>query len=178
MVESRRIGFIVEGPSDGLVIKTLLKDTDIIPMIRVLEGSKVLTDSSWVTGHLYEAGAKLVLALKDSHCCPDVNKYKEWVCQRMGSVQGLTVCIVVHAIESWLLADEEALRDYLRGSIQTQHTPEKHCKPEEILNDLFHQHGRTYFKRSDAPAIASRVRKDIVKGRCPSFACFLRSINL
>ena len=175
----RKVGFIVEGPSDKPVVEALIKGMDFIPIIRIAGGSKILTASEWITSRLYEAGAEKVIALVDSHCHPDIETFEKKVKEKMGRIKGLTLCIVIHAIESWMLSDEKALGNYLHSEVPHQTSPEESCRPEEDLNRIFHIHGkgRTYLKRTDAPGIAAHLDRATVQYRCRSFARFLEVIE-
>ncbi|MBN1455542.1 MAG: DUF4276 family protein, partial [Methanomicrobia archaeon] len=79
----------------------------------------------------------------------------------------------VHAIESWLLADEAAIGDYLNSEVREIHNPENECKPEEVMDELFKRSGRVYLKGGEAPCeIARRLRVEKVILKCPSFKRF------
>ncbi|MDI6886471.1 MAG: DUF4276 family protein, partial [archaeon] len=115
--------------------------------------------------------------LKDSHCSDPQEKERnlEGRLRDLGvSFDGnISVCIVVHAIESWLLADEDAIGDYLGTKIKEIHNPENACKPEEILDEIFKKNGREYLKGGEDPReIAKRLRLEKVIKKCPSFIKF------
>jgi len=65
---SRRIGIIVEGPSDKSVVETILAPTRITLLVRIAGGSRILTTSGWIAAKLFEDGAESVVVLKDSDC--------------------------------------------------------------------------------------------------------------
>src|SRR6266511_3907459 len=111
---------------------------------------------------LYAEGVGKVVALKDSHCRTDVDAYRHEVLERLNNVEGLEICLVVHAIESWLLGDANAVGEYLGTKVKPIADPEKLCKPEEELGHIFRLRGRTYVKRADAPGIASGINRKLV----------------
>ena len=172
---SRKIGLIVEGASDKPVVEALLANQDVNPIIRIAGGAKILSAPSWMVPRLYADGAAKVIALKDSHCRTDVEKYRQQVEDQLGQIKGLEVCLVIHAIESWLLADSEAIGGYLGMSVKPVANPEKVCKLEEALNHIFRLGGRSYVKRADAPGIANRLNYEVVSKRSPSFVAFLQA---
>ncbi len=174
---SRKVGIIVEGPSDKLVVHALLRSMQVEPIVRVAGGAKILTAPRWMVPRMFAEGAAKVIALKDSHCHTDVDAYRSQVLKQIGRIDGLMVCVVVHAIESWLLGDMDAVGAYLGSSLKVIHNPEKYCKPDEELNHFFRSRGRSYVKRLDAPAIATRIHSDLVNQRCPSFGAFIDSIR-
>ena len=174
-----RIGIIVEGPSDKLVLETLLTNVGIKLLVRIAGGSKILTTSVWIASRLYDDGADNVIVLKDSDCHAGTAAYQREVTTRLGNIKGVTVCLAVHAIESWLMADEEALGKYLGAPVKEIPNPEKYCLPDDELNDVFRRiKGRSYLKRSDASGIASYLRIERVRQRCPSFANFIQTLGV
>ena len=177
MAVSRKIGLIVEGASDKPVVEALLANQEVNPIIRIAGGAKILSAPSWMVPRLYADGADKVIALKDSHCRTDVENYRRQVEDQLGQIEGLEVCLVIHAIESWLLADSEAVGGYLGMTVKPVANPEKHCKPEEELNHIFRLGGRSYVKRADAPGIARRLNHKVVSKRSPSFVAFLQAVK-
>src|SRR5439155_12630977 len=115
---SRKIGLIVEGASDKPVVEALLANQDVNPVIRIAGGAKILSAPSWMVPRLYADGAVKVIALKDAHCRTDVVRYRRQVSEQLGQIMGLEICLVVHAIESWLLADSDAIASYLGSSVK------------------------------------------------------------
>lgn len=118
-----------------------------------------------------------VIVLVDSHCCPNPSAVKSQFTPRASSLR-VHVCVVVHALESWLLADSQALARRFRVSrIRTPPNPESLCQPEKELERLFQIHGKIYLKRRDPPLIANDMRINIMARRCPSFGRFINLLQ-
>jgi len=172
------IGFVVEGPSDEKVLLELAKKINIKIETRVPRpggGTRYRKIKRFATDLLNRKGCKKVCFLKDSHCSSP-EKIKDQVLKEIG--RGIKICIVVHAIESWLLADEKAIEDYLQIKIKPVPSPEHHCKPDDVLDDLFRKAGKRYFKGGKDPAeIAKRLNLNQVQKKCTSFRNFLQVIH-
>ena len=116
---------------------------------------------------------KKIIVLVDSHCCPDPSVVQSQFATSSNDPR-VHVCVVVHALESWLLADSQALARRLRATrLRTRSNPESFCQPEEELERLFRIHGKIYIKRRDPSLIAKDLRINVVTRRCPSFRRFI-----
>ncbi len=175
------MGVIVEGESDEKVIREITHKLGVNAEIRRSKrGAKIQSPTktkSYVLDLLHDCDT--IIILKDSHCS-DPEEIESNFGNRLRelglSIDGtISVCIVVHAIESWLLADEEAIGDYLSTTIKEIHNPENACKPEEILDEIFKENNREYLKGGEDPReIAKRLRLERVIKKCPSFIKFKR----
>jgi len=85
--------------------------------------------------------------------------------------------VVVQEIETWILADEEALKNYFSKSVKSPYAPESIEPPSDKLKQLSKQHrkgNRSYSKTLDGLALfrvmdAKRVYAD----NCPHFKAFI-----
>jgi len=173
------IGVIVEGTSDEKVIREITHKLGVPVKIRRSRRGATI-QSPRKTGSDVEdllADCEKVVILKDSHCA-DPHEKERHLREKLGGlglpVEGdLHICMVVHAIESWLLADEAAIGDYLSSEVREIHSPENECKPEDVLDELFKRSGRVYLKGGEAPReLARRLRVEKVITKCPSFKKF------
>lgn len=79
--------------------------------------------------------------------------------------------IVVEELESWLLADEEALSALTGRSVRRVPDPEKLNDPKARLRNVLSEAGIAYTAEV-ARKIAAAARLDILAARCPSFRAF------
>jgi len=83
--------------------------------------------------------------------------------------------IVVHALETWLAAADEALRAVIKPKIQIK-VPgnlETACRPESILKEIYRKHGKGDFNKSrDDIIIANHADPARIAKRCSSFRKF------
>lgn len=173
------MGIIVEGESDEKVIREITNKLGVNAKIRRSKrGAKIQSPKktkSYVLDLLYDCDK--VVILKDSHCSDPYEKernleegLKELEVSFNGSIQ---ICIVVHAIESWRLADEEAIGDYLTSAVKEIKNPEDECEPDKVLDEIFKKNGRVYLKGGVAPGeIAKRLSLEQLIKKCPSFIKF------
>jgi len=164
-----KIGFVVEGPSDKAVIDKVLEKLEKLNLpsreIKVAKGGKIKNKNKLKSHYFYLKirGCQRVLVLIDSHCNPsDIrNEFEEYIANIGGKL-----FVVEHAIESWLLADVNAISIVLGKEIRKKipNINERH-KPEEILNDIFKEYaGRDYEENKDAGKIALYTKFFAVTG--------------
>jgi hypothetical protein len=173
------IGFIVEGPSDEKVVEEICRKLQVQPKIKRMRKAINPRKAKAFAEFLLGLDCERVIILQDSHCSSPV-KVEENLRNRLIEEslkakmnRAVKICIVVHAIESWLLADEEAIGDYLRSKVRGIYNPENECKPDVVLDEIFKRYGRDYFKGGEAPReIAKRLSLERVTEKCPSFIKF------
>lgn len=171
-------GFIVEGPSDEKAIYEIAKKLPVRTerkLIRVMDGNKLNKAKRYALDLMY-LGCRKVILLKDSKGAP--SKVKDRFLS-MGFETVVSLHLVVKEIESWFLADEEALGDYLRTRIKAVSEPERIDQPKEYLGQIFKESRReAYFEGGKDPAeIARRLNLRRVESKCPSFKEFRQKIK-
>ena len=173
------IGFIVEGPSDEKVVEEICQKLQILPKVKKMRKAMNPRKVKAFADFLLDQNCEKVIILQDSHCSDPAkmegNLRKRLIEESLRDKidRAVKICIVVHAIESWLLADEEAVGDYLRSKVRGINNPENECKPDKVLDDIFKKNGKDYLKGGEAPReIAKRLSLESVIKRCPSFIKF------
>ena len=173
----RRIGFVVEEPSDEKIISEIVRRLGVQPDMRVVRGKndrKIRVFAEM----LLEGGCEKVVVVKDGDCLEleDVEEERNKIRSRLG-LQGVEVCVVVDEIEAWLLADEKAISNYVGSSLQEFGDPERIKKPSEELNRIFRGVGRSYLKGGEDPReVAKRLDLERLAERCRCFAEFKRLV--
>lgn len=170
------IGFVTEGGSDVSVVREICQKVGIKTQFRRMRGNN-LGKGKRLADLLSAAGCKKVIILKDLHRSTPSEidtKFRE-----AGLEGEAKLCIVVKAIESWLLADEKALSDYVGSEVKRVHNPEDISKPDEFLDGIFKKEkGRAYLKGGKDPSeIAKKLRLRVVEKRCPSFKEFRAAVQ-
>lgn len=123
-----------------------------------------------------EKKAKFIVCV-DSECTPLQNTERDLEqCRKFLEKAGLMVnfAIIVHALEAWLAADEEAIRAVLKpkGSITIPTNLESECRPEEILKEIFRKNGKEFDKSMHDVEIARKANPTKIAQRCQSFRKF------
>lgn len=166
------IGFVVEGPSDEKVVKEICRKLTIRAEPRLMRGGYNPRRSQALSKMLLSGGCDKVIVLKGSHSSDPLRVRRE-IESKQRFTEKVRLCIVVHAIESWLIADENAIGDYLGIRIEKIGDPETCCKPEELLEKIFEKKGREYYKNGRDPAeIAKGLSLSEVAEKCASFREF------
>jgi len=160
------IGLFVEGKSDKdtiprLIRKLLHTSPKIIPrMIHRGEMFKPEKVKSYVEALLKQhQDAEKIIVCVDSECTdPEEIWEKVSKVERELNEMGLPVryAVVVHALEGWLAADSKALEQVLgKGTeVRIEQNLEEICRPAELLEDIFAQHGKDFQKTKHDPQIA------------------------
>ncbi|MGA9347880.1 MAG: DUF4276 family protein [Anaerolineae bacterium] len=185
------IGLFVEGKSDKDAIPKLIRkflDTPlkIIPrMIHRGEMFKPEKVKPYLEALLKQhQDVEKVIVCVDSECTDPAEIQREVSkVERELSKMGLPVvpeyAVVVHALEGWLAADSGALRQVLgRGAeVRIEQNLEEICRPAELLEDIFAQHGKNFLKPRDAPLLAEHVNPEEIAKRCSSFRRFRQLVK-
>lgn len=150
------IGLFVEGKSDKETIPKLIRklfDTPpkIIPRT-IHRGEMFKTEKvrPYLEALLKEhQDVEKVIVCVDSECTDsaeiqrEVSKVEQEL-SKMGLPVVPRYAVVVHALEGWLAADSEALRQVLgRGAeVRIEQNLEETCRPAELLEDIFAHTGK------------------------------------
>jgi len=170
------IGFVTEGLSDKNIVQEICKKDGIKSAFRRMRGNN-LNKAKRLAHLLLSGGCKKVILLKDLHSSTSSEIKKKF--EKTEFTDKVKLCIAVRAIESWLLADEKALSDYLGSEVEQVQNPEDISKPDELLDDIFRKEkGRAYLKGGmDSAEIAKRLRLNVVQKRCSSFKEFMAVVK-
>lgn len=174
------IGPIVEGESEERAVPVLLKKLGVrhrSPL--VAEGKQDLIRRARDYADLQRSkGASHVLFCFDADG-PDGDSELRRLKETLTDVP-LLGFVPVHALEAWLLADEEALTQHLHLStpLTAIARPEDDPTPADTLDDLFRANGRPegYRKTRDAHLIAKLARLQRLM-RCASYARASESVR-
>ncbi len=130
----------------------------------------------FINNEIQKEKSKIVICV-DSECTdPGIVERNLELCKK--AVKSLQVAayflVVVHALETWLAADEEALRMILKTKkeIKIPGNLENECRPGNILQEIFHKHGRKFIKSKDDLVIAELANPAQIAKRCGSFRKF------
>ncbi|MFQ6093486.1 MAG: DUF4276 family protein [bacterium] len=84
--------------------------------------------------------------------------------------------VVVHALESWLMADSEALAQVFGQKVKIISDIERICKPKEFPKDAVSEIGKTFIFSRDNLKITEYAEPERIEQRCPSFAQFRQAV--
>jgi len=179
-----KIGLIVEGESDRRALEKIFSKAGINVEFRIVQGFSVKKINA-LAREMRNSGCKKVLILRDTECKEKIERYEE-LKDKIRELEGVEVCFAQCSLESWLLADEEAVESMLREKtkkpvkVESISNPEYVPKPKDKMNEIFR---RTrgfklgYIEITHAPEIASRVNVGKLEKKCESFREMMKKIK-
>jgi len=176
----KKVGLVVEDEHTE-AIKEIGKKLGIKPIIRRQRGRINVRKASAFAKELLRSCEK-VLILGDADC--DERKERERL-QRIyehlpeGLRGRVHICIIVHELESWLLADENAISKRLGKNVRAVPNPESIHDAKEYLEELFEEFeeaGEKYLTKFGGE-IAKYVDVEKLGEKCASFADFERMVR-
>ncbi len=180
------MAIIVPGLSDKGAIREFL-DRMRVPGVRIdsVEGdARVFSKMKGIARNLERLGFDKVLGLRDCECS-DPDEYRTEANRIAKEIrkQGIKVdvqfCIVIHALEAWLLADDTAIEKVIPPKLKLRFSnPEAPCEPKKIMRELFNKAGLDYQTGTKyAPEIAKHSDIKVIARKCPSFRKFQKLVR-
>ena len=172
----KKVGLVVEDKHTE-VIKEIGKKLGIKPIIRRQRGRINVRKASAFAKELLRSCEKVII-LGDADCNEEGER------ERLQRIYGLLpeglrervyICIVVPELESWLLADENAISRVLGKNVKPVENPERIHNAKEYLEGLFEKGGKK--QHLLAEEIAKHVNVEKLKEKCASFADFERMVR-
>ena len=172
----KKVGLVVEDEHTE-AIKEIGKKLGIKPIIRRQRGRINVRKASAFAEELLRSCEKVII-LGDADC--DEKRERERL-QRIyehlpeGLRRSVHICIIVHELESWLLADENAISRVLGKNVKPVENPESIHNAKEYLEGLFEKGGKK--QHLLAEEIAKHVDVEKLRRKCASFADFERMVR-
>ena len=170
------MGLVVEDEYTE-AIEEIGKKLGIKPIIRRQRGKISVRKASAFAKELL-VNCEKVIVLGDADC--DERRERERL-QRIyehlpeGLRRSVHICIIVHELESWLLADENAISRVLGKNVKPVKNPERIHDAKEYLEGLFEKGGKK--QHLLAEEIAKHVNAEKLREKCASFADFERKVR-
>jgi len=172
----KKVGLVVEDKYPE-AIEEISKKLGVKPIIRRQRGRINVRKASAFANELLRSCEKVII-LGDADC--DERRERERL-QRIyehlpeGLRRSVHICIIVHELESWLLADENAISRVLGKNVKPVKNPESIHDAKEYLEGLFEKGGKK--QHLLAEEIAKHVNVEKLKEKCASFADFERRVR-
>lgn len=98
---------------------------------------------------------------------PEIQKVQKHLEMRFPG-RNIRALPVVHALEAWLMAGQEAVKKVLGDEVSQRLTdrPESECRPKDFLKKISKD---PFDYRRDDPELAEALNIDTVTRNCPSF---------
>ena len=183
------IALFVDGESDeGTIPELIRKFLNVSPKIickRMPRGD--MFNSEKIKAHLgpllkQDPDVAKVIVCVDSHCTdPKEIEEKTLRIEQELERQGLAIvpryAVVVHALEGWLAVDSKALEKVLGKQVWIKRNLEEVCKPDDLLGDIFAQHGKRFQKTRHDPQIARYADPVEIARHSSSFRRFCQLVK-
>lgn len=174
------IGYVVEdNAQEKAVIELAMKMGISTPrkFVRRMNGNRLRKGCKHARDML-SLGCAKVIVLKDMEGAPA--NLKERFSEMRFPPQA-RLLVIAREIETWFLADEEALGDYLGIRVKAFPQPERIPDPKGKLNHIFEKaRGKKsgYYEGGTDPAeIAKRLHLEVLERKCPSFKAFKNEVQ-
>lgn len=185
-----RFGLFVEGRSDKLALETLAR--------KALGQSRTAIEPREIGNDVrsFDAIRRHMDALLNTHrdvskviVCADLHSDRVMKGQIDATERALNnvdlpvqvrYVKVLHALEGWLLADPDAIKETLGLRTSPANIPgdlESRCDQVEILEELFRRNGKEYKKVRWAPTLASHADPSAIAARMSSFQEFVNALK-
>lgn len=187
------IALFVEGPSDKKTLRILVRrilgkgaaKTKIVCRI-VRQGG--LFNARKIKAYvrddvlLRHQNVDNIIAVVDSECNPCEETQSE-AAKIERQLKRLKVkplpryCVACHALEAWLGADLEALKQVAGKPVKLTENLFQACRPKEVLRRAFEKLDKPFNHVKDDPRIAEKIDPAKVAKNNPSFAHFVRLVK-
>ena len=168
----KKVGLVVEDKHTE-AIKEIAKKLGIKPIIRRQRGRINVRKASAFANELLRSCEKVII-LGDADCNEEGERKRLQEIYKSlpeGLRESVHICIIVHELESWLLADENAISRVLGKNVRAVPNPESIHDAKEYLEELFEEVGEKYLTKFGGE-IAKHVNVEKLREKCASFADF------
>ena len=139
----KKVGLVVEDKYPE-AIKEISKKLGVKPIIRRQRGRISVKKASAFAKELL-VNCEKVIILGDADCSEERERERlQRIYEHLPEVlrRRVHICIVVHELESWLLADENAISRVLGKNVKLVKNPESIHDAKEYLEGLFEKGGK------------------------------------
>lgn len=180
LIMPRAVRVLCEGISDFESIIEIFKKENINNIgIRKFDGRERLLSkvNQYIQGCWEEIDIFIILV--DSHCTnPSITEQKVSNTIDESIVEKVRIHVIKHALETWFLAEGNAINRKYRKNFQFPTNPEGICKPDEELKNYLRRAGRLkYIKSKDAKAIARLLDTEKLKNVSKNFNSFIKLLR-
>ena len=177
---TKNVRVLCEGISDFESIKEIFKKENINNIgIRNFKGrNRLLTK---VNKYILNFGGKIdiFIIVVDSHCTdPSITNDEVYNSIEVSIIESVRIHVIKHALESWFLAEKNAINRKYRKNFRFPSNPEGICQPDKELEGFLRRAGRLKYNKSvDAKAISKLLDTEDLKTNSSNFYSFIELVH-
>lgn len=180
LILTKKVSVLCEGISDFESIKEIFKKENINNIgIRNFKGrDRLLTK---VNKYILNLGGTIdiFIIVVDSHCTNSSITYNDvYNSIEESIVEKVRIHVIKHALESWFLAEGNAINRKFRKNFRFPSNPEGICQPDKELVGFLRRAGRLKYNKSiDAKAISILLDTEDLKNKSRNFNSFIELVH-
>ena len=173
----KKVGLVVEDKHTE-AIKEISKKLGVKPIIRRQRGRINVRKASAFAKELL-VNCEKVIILGDADCNEEGERKRLQEIYKSlpeGLRESVHICIIVHELESWLLADENAISKVIGKNVKPVENPESIHDAKEYLEELLLEEAGKKYSTKYLPKLKKEIAKHVnvekLREKCASFADF------
>ena len=176
----KNVRVLCEGISDFESIQEIFKKEIINNIgIRNFKGRNRLLKK--VNKYIFNFVGKIdiFIIVVDSHCTdPSITHNEVYNIIEESIIEKVRIHVIKHALESWFLAEGNAINRKYRKNFRFPSNPEGICQPDKELEDFLRRAGRLKYNKSiDAKAISKLLDTEDLKNKSRNFNSFIELVR-
>lgn len=178
LIVPKNVRVLCEGISDRDSLKEIFKKEDIRKKVIKFNSKPRLLKKVNKYIHANDEIVDIFIIVVDSHCTDPSVTYNE-VHRRIEpfNIEKVRIHIIKHALETWFLAEENAIKERFGINFRTISNPETICKPDETLKELLRRAGIIKYQKSiHAKAISKMLNIENLRNKSENFSSFISLI--
>ena len=178
----KKVGLVVEDKYPE-AIEEISKKLGVKSIIRRQRGKISVKEASAFAEELLRSCEKVII-LGDADCNEEGERKRLQEIYKSlpeGLRESVHICIIVHELESWLLADENAISKVIGKNVKPVENPESIHNAKEYLEELLLEEAGKKYSTKSLPKLKREIAKHVnvekLKEKCASFADFGRKVR-
>jgi len=171
----KNIRILCEGISDRDSLRELLSKENLNKKIIKFDSRSRLLKKVNQYIRNYQGIVDVFLIIIDSHCTdPSIIYDKVHQSIERPNRGKVRIHIIEHALESWFLAENNAIKQRFGINFSPISNPQTICKPDEVLQDLLRGAGILKYKKAiHAKAISKEIQTEDLKNKSENYRSFI-----
>ncbi len=178
LIVPKNVRVLCEGISDKESLQEIFKKENLRKKVIKFDSRSRLLKK--VNKYIFNYNEKvdIFIILVDSHCTDPLVTFNEVHNSiELSNIEKVRIHIIKHALETWFLAEENAIKERFGINFKTISNPETICKPDETLKELLRRAGIIKYQKSiHAKAISKMLNIENLRNKSENFSSFISLI--